>query len=232
MLSIARSRYALASQFLFLATTAFGVMLSTIYNASTPDLYPNNAHHKIGWIATWAVCVQMVIGLLARIGGALKSGSVREGTSAEYQRFIPVSTQAMAEHESCFPKPYRMSNDSGHGTEPNTESLQSHSRSSSSGANSPPIPLRDLERLEYGEDDNDYVDVHVPTATPSGKVHSFAKKAVGLLSMRSWRILMFVYHFVDRTILVLGFITLCTGIITFGRFFVRQQIQRHSRIAR
>jgi len=47
MLSIARSRYTLVVQLAFLAVNALGVILVTIYNASTPDFYPNNAHHKL-----------------------------------------------------------------------------------------------------------------------------------------------------------------------------------------
>ncbi|KAI5289930.1 hypothetical protein KEM54_002853, partial [Ascosphaera aggregata] len=53
MLSIAKSKHTLPVQFIFLVFNAFGVLLSVIYNASTPDLYENNAHHKMGWIATW-----------------------------------------------------------------------------------------------------------------------------------------------------------------------------------
>lgn len=52
MLSLARSRYRLTAQLVFLAVNGGGVLLGTVYNANTPDLYPNNAHHKLGWIVT------------------------------------------------------------------------------------------------------------------------------------------------------------------------------------
>ncbi|PNH27736.1 hypothetical protein VD0002_g10084 [Verticillium dahliae] len=66
MLSLARSRYTLASQSVFLAFNALGVLVGAIYNAATPDLYPNNAHHKAGWVFTWIALAQVCIGLFGR----------------------------------------------------------------------------------------------------------------------------------------------------------------------
>jgi hypothetical protein len=213
MLSLARSRYTLFVQFGFLAMNAGGVLLGVIYNASTPDLYPNNAHHKLGWIVTVVVGAQVVVGLLARVAGALKRE--KAGRAEERQGFIPVSTEAMAEHESRFDSgPYtRFSNDSGQGTELGTESLRSHSMSS--GAESP--------RKEYHHQDDDAdgdLEAHVPMFTKSSKAHSMVAKVAGKISGRFWKVLLFAYNFVDRTILILGFIAFCTGIIAYGRFFV------------
>ncbi|KAG9848165.1 hypothetical protein KCU98_g5561, partial [Aureobasidium melanogenum] len=52
MLSLADSRSKLLAQFVFLSMNALGVALAISYNALTPDLYPNNAHRKIGWVIT------------------------------------------------------------------------------------------------------------------------------------------------------------------------------------
>ncbi|KAK1753509.1 protein YTP1 [Echria macrotheca] len=219
MLSLARSRYTLAAQFLFTAVNAVGVLLGIIYNTSTPDLYPNNAHHKLGWIVTWVVGAQVTIGLLGWAAGVL---SRKSGDAHERQSFIPVSTEAMAEHESQFDSPYRYSNDSGQGTERHTESLRSHSLSS--GADSPPIAMRDVPlrdaRKEYGEGDgDDDVEAHLPMFPRSGAARSVIQRVAGMVSSRFWKFFMFAYNFVDRTILPLGFIAFCTGVITFGRFF-------------
>jgi hypothetical protein len=219
MLSLARSRYTLALQFTFLATNAIGVLLSTIYNASTPDLYPNNAHHKLGWIATWVVCAQVVIGLLGRVIGAFKPQTSHAKTG-ERQSFIPVSTEAMTEHERTDDSQsqlYRLSNDSGQGTEPKTESLRSNSLSTS--ADETPIPLHDVHK-EYQDDDDDDLGADLPALPRDGRLHSLATKAAGMISSRVWKFLVFGYNFVDRTVLILGFITLCVGITTYGRFFV------------
>ncbi|WYZ43048.1 hypothetical protein EsH8_VI_000747 [Colletotrichum jinshuiense] len=223
MLSIARSRYTLALQFVFLAANALGVLLGTIYNNSTPDLYPNNAHHKLGWLVTWVVLAQVLIGLLGRLAGALKNESRETANKSEYQSFIPVSTAAMAEHhrinESRFTHEYRLSNDSGQGTEPCTESLRSHSRSSSNEV-SPRIS--DAHRKEYIEGDDDLEDglpMPMPSSRNGNKSNSIFVKVAGKISSRIWTILLSVYNFIDRVILLLGFVALCLGIITYGRFF-------------
>ncbi|OIW26401.1 hypothetical protein CONLIGDRAFT_706645 [Coniochaeta ligniaria NRRL 30616] len=219
MLSLVRSRYTLIVQFVFIAANAFGILLGVIYNANTPDLYPNNAHHKLGWIVTWVVLAQVVIGLLGRVAGVLKGGPGSERLSREHQSFIPVSSEAMEEHDSHFgiPKFFRHSNDSGHGTEPGSESLRNSS--SSSGANSPPI--RDASK-EYVEDEDIDLEDHDPLPASTGNAGAYralAGKVAGMVSSRAWKFLIFGYNFVDRTILILGFITLTTGIVTFGRFF-------------
>ncbi|KAH8903898.1 hypothetical protein BR93DRAFT_940540 [Coniochaeta sp. PMI_546] len=224
MLSLARSRYTLIAQFVFIAANAFGVLLGVIYNANTPDLYPNNAHHKLGWLVTWVVLAQVVIGLLGRVAGVLKGGPGNGKLSREHQSFIPVSSEAMEEHDSHFgiPKFFRHSNDSGHGTEPGSDSLRNPSLAS--GASSPPI--RDANK-EYVEDEDIDLEDHDPLPASAGKVspsRALAAKIAGKVSSRAWKFLLFGYNFVDRTILILGFITLTTGIATFARFFEGRQI--------
>ncbi|KAI1808675.1 hypothetical protein F4811DRAFT_559066 [Daldinia bambusicola] len=219
MFSIARSRYTLPVQFLFLVTNALGVVLGITYNANTPDLYPNNAHHKLGWIVTWVVSAQVFISLVGRVAGVMGSKGTEGVSKEEEQAFIPVSTEAMAEHQRIngrmYSHPYRHSNDSGQGTEPGTESLRSNSVSTAVGQESP-IEMSD-RRIHY----DDLEDIHFKPAEVLGsnKANSFIAKFAGKISTRAWKVLMFAYNFVDRTILILGYIALCTGVVTFGRFF-------------
>lgn len=231
MLSLARSRYTLPAQFGFLSLNAGGVLLGVVYNASTPDLYPNNAHHRLGWIVTFVVGAQVVVGLLARVAGVLKRDRGHAGSAAERQGFIPVSTEAMAEHESRFPKSYRRySNDSGQGTEPRTESLRSHTDSApASPIHEAPAEFRHSDEVADEEDVG--AGAHLPVLAQSTRAHSVVAKVAGKISDRFWNVLLFAYNFVDRTILILGFIALCTGIITYGRFFVSTCIFTQGRSA-
>ncbi|KAF0317734.1 hypothetical protein GQ607_015044 [Colletotrichum asianum] len=224
MLSIARSRYTLPLQFVFLAVNALGVVLATVYNANTPDLYPNNAHHKLGWLVTWVVSAQVLIGLLGKVAGASSSQNFETYNKNEYQSFITVSAAAITEHHrmngSPFANEYRLSNDSGQGTEPCTESLRSHSRSSSSNEVSPRIS--DVHRKEYVEGDDELEDglpMPMPTVSHENKAGSLIAKVTGNISSRVRKGLLCVYNFVDRTILPLGFASFCLGIVTYGRFF-------------
>ena len=245
MLSIARSRYTLPSQLVFLAANAGGVFFSTIYNANTPDLYPNNAHHKVGWIATWVVSAQVVIGLLARLAGAFKrSGSNINGmSSSERRAFIPVSTAALAEHSSMQQRRihhghgghYRLSNDSGQGTEPNTESLRSNSVSTlgdgeSSHQKESCDESNQSNNNHYDDfDDEDLEDARLPASRlgDRGRLAALASIVANKISSRAWNVLLFAYNFVDRTILILGFIAFALGVITYGRFFVSHNLDYH-----
>jgi hypothetical protein len=201
MISIARSRYTLAVQFLFLIINGIGVFLVTIYNANTPDFYPNNAHHKLGWILTWTVSAQFLLGVISAYA-----------SKDDRRSFMRVSAAAMEEHtrrhELRRQDSYRFSNDSGQGTEPNTESLRSQSISSTDS------DLPDA-REHQEEDDEEKGLMH------GSKVDKFLKSKIpGMLSSKVLRVLRFLYNAVDRTILILGFIGFTTGIITYGGFFV------------
>ncbi|KAI1122031.1 hypothetical protein F5Y10DRAFT_287579 [Nemania abortiva] len=225
MLSIARSRYTLAAQFLFLLTNAIGVLVGIVYNANTPDLYPNNAHHKLGWLVTWVVGAQVLVGLVGRVAGIMSRSSSQGPSEEEARSFIPVSTEAMAEHhrmhQDAFFSRYRESNDSGQGTERNTESLRSASLSTMVGQESP-IELSDRRR--HYEEDEDDIDTKPAEMRSSSASQSFIAKIASKISDKAWKVIMFGYGFVDRTILILGYITLCTGLITYARFFEGHEV--------
>jgi hypothetical protein len=209
MFSISRSRYSLPVQFLFLATNALGVLLITIDNASSPDLYPNNAHHKIGWILTWVMMAQFIMGVISAYSGR------ENGRQGERESFIPISIEAMEEHQRIqnrrLGEAYRFSNDSGQGTEPNTESLRSNSVSSHGS-----------DQLPDARQGNDKDEHEGKTGLMSvSKLDRFlSRKVPGFLSSRVLRVCRFLYNFVDRVVFLLGFLGLATGFITYGGFFV------------
>lgn len=210
MFSLARSRYTLGVQFVFLATNALSILLVTIYNSKTPDLYPGNAHHHIGWIVTWVVSAQTLVGLVGWIAGAVKAKKVRH--SAEAHAFIPASAEA---HQFFSSDGYRLSDDSGQGTEPTTESLRSNSVSTLAEPGEAQAHAHGHHK-EYDEDDLEELSLSDPPA--KGR---FALGAAKFVSSGVWRYLDLSYKLVDRIILPFGFIAVLTGIVTYARFFVR-----------
>jgi hypothetical protein len=212
MFSISRSRFTLLTQFAFLAINAAGVLCSTIYNANTPDLYPNNAHHKIGWLLTWICCAQVVIGVISAYAGHRDNKQKDSG-------YTPVSREAMAEHTRRLQRnDSRLSNDSGQGTEPNTESLRSGS-----------ISVDEDEEITLGEPDKDESEVEKIALMKGTKIDKYlARRLPGLISARILRVFEFAYNVVDRLILLLGFVAFTTGIITYGGLFVSLTIKTPS----
>jgi Domain of unknown function (DUF2427) len=217
MFSITRSRLAFPTQFLFLVVNGLGVLFGTIYNVSTPDLYENNAHHKIGWIATWVMTAQVVMALLFLYAGRSKQTSV---LAHERVAFLPVTVESMARHNQMHPiagySTYRWSGDSGQGTE--------RSSSHKSCDMSPTDPGRYTKPEVEEEDDGDENDAVVPQCRAFLR-NTFvdrylSQRMPGLVSQHLQRGLEALYEVIDRTILVLGFIALTTGGVTYAGIFV------------
>ncbi|PWY94430.1 integral membrane protein [Aspergillus sclerotioniger CBS 115572] len=212
MFSVARSRFALPSQFLFLVFNAVGLLVGIIYNSQTPGLYPNNAHHKIGWIVTWVMSAQVIMSLIFAYAGRGES----ESSSYERAAFLPVSTDEMAENAHTYPAgirhSYRWSRDSGQGTERNSSSL--HSRPSSPSCSSPSDEYDGFEKPE------DPIPEH--SSQPRGwfRVPFFdrflASRVPRMVSNRGLGIISIIYSFIDRIILPFGFVALTTGGVTYG----------------
>ena len=216
MFSVARSRFALPSQFLFLVFNAVGLLVGIIYNSQTPDLYPNNAHHKIGWIVTWVMSAQVIMSLIFAYAGRGES----ESSSYERAAFLPVSTDEMAENAHTYPAgirhSYRWSRDSGQGTERNSSSL--HSRPSSPSCASPSDEYDGFEKPE------DPIPEHMSHPRGWFRVPFFdrflASRVPRMVSNRALGIISIIYSVIDRIILPFGFVALATGGVTYGGLMV------------
>lgn len=197
-----------------------GVLFGTIYNINTPDLYENNAHHKIGWIATWIMTAQVITSLLFSYSRRAKT---LPSTTGERAAFLPVSTANMEQHNGQPYSGYRWSGDSGQGTEA--------SSTLNSRDGSPNDPHRrdafdDFEKPEPEPEDDD--EESLPSKAPQrsgwlplGFIDKYLSARVpNLLSAKILRIIEIVYNVVDRLILVLGFIALATGGVTYTGIFV------------
>ncbi|KAL5355182.1 hypothetical protein BJX96DRAFT_3256 [Aspergillus floccosus] len=211
MFSVARSRYALPSQFLFLVANAFGLLVGIIYNSQTPDLYENNAHHKIGWIATWVISAQVIMALIFAYAGRGESDS----SSYERAAFLPVSTDDMLEsptYTAGIRHEYRWSRDSGQGTERNSASL--HSRPGSPSCSSPSEEFESFHKPEE--------EILEKPVERRGWLHStfvdrfLASRVPRMVSSRVLRVLHIIYIVIDRIILPFGFISIATGAVTYG----------------
>ena len=195
-------------QFLFLVFNAFGLVLGAIYNTQTPDLYENNAHHKIGWIATWVISTQVILALIFRYAGRGESNS--QSTPFERAAFLPVATN---EHECSYPTgaihEYRWSHENGQGRDPSF-SIHNHGSSSFDSQD-------EFECFKKPE-----------SPKPSGLRGWFYNSAVDrflsnrvpeIVSKRVLQIFNGVYNVFDRIILPFGFVAVVTGAVTYGGIF-------------
>ena len=176
MLSIAKSRYTSISQFTFLILNAVGLLTGVIYNTNTPELYEGNAHHKIGWIATWIMSAHTIIGLL------------RMYTKVNQLKYI-----------QSKPINHRRSHDRGLPASPQTSGSQT--------------PVDDqLEQEPFEEKDG--------LLGRNSKINQFVSSKIHFrLPSQLLRWINLAYEIVDRSVLILGFVALTTGFITYGAHF-------------
>ncbi|KAJ3499778.1 hypothetical protein NLG97_g78 [Lecanicillium saksenae] len=218
MLSIAKSRYTLAIQFIFMILNAIGVILGMIYNNNTPDLYPHNSHHKIGWIITWVISAHVLMNTVSRITNSWSSSK----SNIDYKvlhPFLPISEQNAVPHarDGYHGQEYRTSDDSGHGTASTSSSIRNVSFSA---IYTEEIGLRDDDGKEYehvGDTGDDFE--NLPLLSGKSLRTIMIAKAAQTLACGVWRYFELGYKVVDRVILPFGFIALATGVVTFARFF-------------
>lgn len=213
-------------QFLFLAINGVAVVLATFYNVNTPDLYENNAHHKVGWIATWVMTAQTVMSLLFLYSGRTRK---TQTLSSEREAFLPISAANMDQHNLDSPyRDYRWSADSGSPTGRSSTTLNSPRDIS------PANPFRLSKEIDRDEEtgDEDEEDLPMPMPMPASTsafrsrfriraVDAFlSNKVPGMFSHKLHKVAETGYEVVDRTILILGYIAILTGIVTFAGWFV------------
>ncbi|MCJ1285749.1 hypothetical protein MMC26_005090 [Xylographa opegraphella] len=205
MLSIGRARLASATQLVFISINAVGILLGTIYNNKTPEFYENNVHNKLGWLVTWIVSIQAIIGLTRKYGRAVMAPKPSyEITMAQYRNVQDLGGA----------QPYRYSQDSGHGTEPSTP------RESSLA--SPQASDEDREYTPMFSRDNDLEHVMGEKRdiwTKSIIRRIFSKRFLATTQHQVVTCIYVLHDIVDRLILILGFVALLSGLVIYGGIF-------------
>lgn len=213
MLSIVTSRYTTSTQVAFLVTNILGLVTALSYNARTPDLYPNNAHHKIGWIITNVVTVQVLLGAIARGRSAHAALSNREQT--DEQPFMPLRTTM--DDNDYIDEPQDCRRSSARNCGDSMDHLESQSR------------ISETTQVESGDEHAELLTArkaldsgHARHRGPLSAALHFVKTLPTIIFWKGlWYYAALFYKATDRIILPFGFIALTTGIVTVGRFFVR-----------
>lgn len=208
MLSITRSRATLPLQIAFSILNAVSIFCATVYNARTPDLYPNNAHHKIGWIITLVFCGQISIGLSGSIAKIIRNFGSKELSDASESRAFLLAASNSREQSMGFEDAQEVS--------PTSPSFRNSSVSTAYDETAGDLPdPKDYDLETYDEA------FDTPPSTSNDNLHRLLpSRAVTVVFSQMQRFLVLFYRVVDRIILPFGFVALATGIITFARFFV------------
>ncbi|KAH8812536.1 hypothetical protein F5884DRAFT_312428 [Xylogone sp. PMI_703] len=192
MLHIAGSNLQYPLHIAFLGLHSVGMILSQAYQSKTPDLYPGNSHSKLGWVLTFLIWAQFIVGIVQSFSKRNKPDRGRD-TGHELTPFLSSETQPDHRNQSSSPSELASySSRSGHPTE--------ESRS---------------ETL---------FDAHLPYN--STLEHTFDEP---MSRNRHWRSVSQLYFsirlldigcdFVLYLFPILGFVAICTGIVTLTGVF-------------
>ena len=217
VLAIAGSRYHFPTQLLFLIIHGFGVFFSILYNSATPDLYPNNSHHKLGWAIVWILAVQCILGVLGRTIRFARCTGTLGGTKEETSGFIPVPAQDLEDHHHHHHHKFqRYSTDSGQGSDeyhsrsPSTSSLESHRYGNFESVDLPLVEGNANEKVTLLE-----------RLTSTSRLESLLSRCLpSLLRFRVLRISDALYSLIARFLIVLGFVQISLGVVTASGMFV------------
>ena len=208
MLSLAGSRYTHFARLGHTAANVIGVLCGVSYKKKTEDLYPGSAHSAVGWIATGIAAAQVSHLLVGPVTKLFNRFAGRDESKKGGYTMPPMreSFNSLQDHEGPSARSRRGSfdveatdggiEDRGTSSESRLYQEDPHESGFTSG-----------DDTFYGESDHD-------PSTATSKMFSRP------ISTRTRRLTLLIYDVMDRTILIVAFVAFCTGIVTFGGFFV------------
>lgn len=199
MLNIARSNLRYPFHISFLGLHGVGTIFGLAYNSKTPDLYPNNSHRKLGWVLTILIIAHFLVGIL-------RSFTMRErpDESHEFSPFISPDESGMPD-STCDPE------QGIRGSSARSIISRSPARSS----------------ISHNETDCETLFDDVYPHNNSKLEHrlkepvSWKQRWTNISNAPFWiGIWDLGYDIVFRFFLPLGFVAVCTGIVTMAGIFV------------
>ncbi|KAK6536299.1 hypothetical protein TWF281_000540 [Arthrobotrys megalospora] len=196
MFAVAKSNLHIPVQFIFLAVNGFAIFLSIIYNAQTPDLYPANAHHRMGWVAVAILTVQTVVGVIFSV--AKSSDAPKKEEASSLMAAAAARYQRMESHD----RQGSWNSDSAHGG-------SDHSPSSRS-------PSLEEEPLY-----NDHEEQELKSVEEETRFEKLTKKYVPRFTVaQRWiTVANVVYQISQRLLLIWSFMLITTGASTYTGVF-------------
>jgi len=213
MFAVAKSNLHAPTQTIFLLLNVFGLAASIIYDKQSPNLYPNNAHNKIGWAIVWMLVAHTVVGVIFRRGD-----SPKDYTRSKEETSAFISTPLYRTLREDHGRQLSYASDSAHGGSERSSTSNSPLRSPSHDEPRPYCSDEDLH--EDGEDD--YMHSSMPEAS---KFDRFLRSTTNYIpqwqpSRRVYRTMEVLYQIFQRALIVMAFVLFQTGIVVFCGIFV------------
>ncbi|KAF8475936.1 hypothetical protein BDZ91DRAFT_710619 [Kalaharituber pfeilii] len=200
-LGLSRSRLYYPSQVAFLGSNFLGLAASVIYNGRTPDLYPNNSHHKMGWVIMGLLTLHTLMGIFSfSINPVAFEGSENR---SEYVPLYTIGEDDEQEAKEALASPRRNSGDSGLGA----ERLSSSEHSVEAGNQ------RQLHREEQLGS--------ISRPLYAGQVGAFFQHYCPyMFNTTIMKVNAALFSIMLRLLPIIGFVLITTGVVVFTGIFV------------
>lgn len=214
MLSLAGSRYTHFARLGHTATNVIGVLLGVSYKKKTPELYPGSAHSAVGWIATGIAAAQISHLLVGPVTKLFNRFAGRDESKNGGYTMPPMreSFNSLQDHEG----PSGLSRQGSFDVEATHAGIEDRDTSSDSR-----LYQEDPHESGFTSGDDTF---YGESDSVRGLHHDQSAAASKMFSRpiltRTRRLTLLIYDVMDRTILIVAFVAFCTGIVTFGGFFV------------
>lgn len=207
-------------RFIFLVLSGLGLVFAIILNTKTADLYPGNAHHTIGWVATTMVAIHALTDILIRSTKWSKRNhsEAGEGARLSFRPSIKKTRQSIYRWLPGIKGQVSRISPDNHGY--NILEIRQH------------CPVGELESSETvkdeeegeGEDECKSLVSDQRSLLRTNSLHKdFSRRISGPAFSKLLRMCKFLYKVIDWTILVVGYITLVTGGVTYTGIFVSKR---------
>jgi len=196
MFHIAGSKLRYPLHVAFLALHVIGIIPGIIYTSRTPDLYTGNSHNNLGWLLTALVSAHFLAGLTKSF--------TKHGEPDTDHELTPFISPEIPEGESPDPDcPHQ-------GSSPRNKSPNSL-RSNCSSEETDTETLLDV-RLQYNSRREHRYDEPI----------SWKRRWLNISEPHLIiQVIDTAYDIALRLFLILGFVEICTGIVTMAGIFVR-----------
>ena len=175
-----------------------------VYNAKTPDLYPNNSHHQIGWVSICVAVARIAIALTRSLGDLKMGRSLPHKLMGQHRHCQSISSRDRAVDSytavhNDAPASSRNSSMSG-----STDCEEDFSEGS--------MTYRYAEADRIQTEKRSLLHETAVVRVPSRVLLRTLQKAARVVNVLS--------PIVDHAILLTGFLAITTGIVVYGGIFV------------
>ncbi|KAL6247676.1 hypothetical protein RBB50_005024 [Rhinocladiella similis] len=207
-LHIARSNFTSPARILLFGLHALGTVFGLAYDSRTPDLYPNSSHHSLAWTLSAIAILESILSIMRRIS---RSSSIKAAFGSNHDRQPLISSSSLFQDSGDS-----LDDDQIHSTNRTYLPSSRETRTNRTNTVKPDFNARRSFSL---------FPPHFASNGSQKRPFSWSKGWSKKISAgRFVPIAAFTSSLFLMTMIILAFVTFCTGVVTMAGIFHGKQI--------